>query len=84
MWRRRLRSCAHMSVQKGMAGATGCSYPAKVSASKVERWSYWSMGTKGIAMCPSGPVTVCMGMGIGVNHDMVPVSKPESMALDMN
>jgi hypothetical protein len=35
------------------------------------------MDTMGICMCPSGPVTVCMG--IGVAHDMVMVSKP-SMA----
>jgi hypothetical protein len=55
------------------------SYPAYVSASKVERWSYESMGTMGIDMCPSGPVTVCMGTA-GCAHDMVMVSKPSMAA----
>jgi hypothetical protein len=54
-------------------------YPAYVSASKVERWSYGSMGTMGIDRCPSGPVTVCMGTA-GCAHDMVMVSKPSMAA----
>lgn len=61
-------------VSMNKAGASGGSYPAKVSASKVERWSY-SMGTMGICSCPSGPVTVWMGFA----QDMLIVSKP-SMA----
>lgn len=72
-----VRTCQHR--QMAVAGASGCSYPANVSASKVERCSYWSMGTMGIAICPSGTVTVCMGMGMGVAQFMVIVSKP-SMA----
>jgi hypothetical protein len=52
-----------------------------VSASKAvcERWSYGSIGTMGIAICWSGPVTVWCGIGIGM-YDMVLVSKC-SMAL---
>jgi hypothetical protein len=51
-------------------------YPINVSASKAvcERWSYWSIGTIGIAICWSGPVTVWSGIGIGM-YDMVLVSK---------
>lgn len=57
-----------------MVSTVECAYPMKVSASNVERWSYWSTGTKGMAICWSGPVTVCNGIGMGM-YDMVVVSK---------
>ena len=72
----------HVSIGRGAFGRRDVeqwTYPAKVSASKVERWSYWSMGTMGMDMCPSGPVTVCIGMGVA--HDMVMVSKPSIVRL---
>jgi hypothetical protein len=71
-------SLLHVHVSRGMAAVTGLAYPINVSASKAvcERWSYWSMGTMGIAICWSGPVTVWCGIGIGIGmYDMVLVSK---------
>jgi hypothetical protein len=67
------------SILDARCSGRAVSYPAYVSASNVERRSYGSMGTMGIAMCPSGPVTVCMGTA-GCAHDMVMVSKPSMAA----
>ena len=62
------------------ATATATATYAKVSLSKTERWSYWSIGFMGMAMCCwSGPGPFCISIGVAI-YDMVDVSKP-SMAV---
>ena len=52
-----------------------------VSLSKTERWSYWSIGAIGIAICCwSGPGTFCIIIG-AARYDMVVVSKPSMAAV---